>query len=107
MHLMTVRSEGQFNTVVYEEEDLYRGTDRRDVILLHRDEIRRRGLKVDQQVRIRSATGELRNIRIREWDVRPGNALMYFPEANVLTARKVDPESLTPAFKDTRIEILV
>jgi molybdopterin-dependent oxidoreductase alpha subunit len=29
--LMTVRSEGQFNTVVYEEEDLYRGTTRRDV----------------------------------------------------------------------------
>ena len=32
---MTVRSEGQFNTVVYEEEDLYRGQTRRDVILLH------------------------------------------------------------------------
>ena len=34
---MTVRSEGQFNTVVYEEEDVYRGQDRRDVILLHHD----------------------------------------------------------------------
>ena len=32
---MTVRSEGQFNTVVYEEEDLYRGQDRRDVILMN------------------------------------------------------------------------
>ena len=30
---MTVRSEGQFNTVVYEDYDLYRGVDRRDVIL--------------------------------------------------------------------------
>jgi anaerobic selenocysteine-containing dehydrogenase len=34
LRLMTVRSEGQFNTVVYEEEDAYRGQDRRDVILL-------------------------------------------------------------------------
>ncbi|MCA9111791.1 MAG: FdhF/YdeP family oxidoreductase, partial [Planctomycetaceae bacterium] len=33
--LMTIRSEGQFNTVVYEEVDLYRNVDRRDVILLN------------------------------------------------------------------------
>jgi voltage-gated potassium channel len=31
---MTLRSEGQFNTVVYEEEDLYRGTTRRDVVIV-------------------------------------------------------------------------
>ena len=30
LRLMTVRSEGQFNTVVYEDYDLYRGIDRRD-----------------------------------------------------------------------------
>jgi anaerobic selenocysteine-containing dehydrogenase len=32
--LMTIRSEGQFNTVVYEEEDLYRGNTRRDVVMM-------------------------------------------------------------------------
>jgi hypothetical protein len=31
---MTLRSEGQFNTVVYEEEDLYRGNTRRDVVMM-------------------------------------------------------------------------
>ena len=41
--LMTVRSEGQFNTVVYEDDDIYRGQDRRDVILLHPDDIARLG----------------------------------------------------------------
>jgi anaerobic selenocysteine-containing dehydrogenase len=30
--LMTLRSEGQFNTVVYEDEDLYRGNERRERI---------------------------------------------------------------------------
>ena len=29
---MTLRSEGQFNTVVYEDEDVYRGNERRDVV---------------------------------------------------------------------------
>ncbi|TVQ54412.1 MAG: histidine kinase, partial [Phycisphaerales bacterium] len=45
LRLMTLRSEGQFNTVVYEEEDVYRGQDRRDVILMHSDDIARLGLQ--------------------------------------------------------------
>ncbi len=40
---MTVRSEGQFNTVVYEEEDLYRGQERRDLILMHPEDLSRLG----------------------------------------------------------------
>ena len=57
LRLMTVRSEGQFNTVVYEDEDIYRGQDRRDVILLHPDDMRRLGLAEDQRVTVRSETG--------------------------------------------------
>ena len=51
---MTIRSEGQFNTVVYEEEDIYRGQDRRDVILMNRADIDRLGLAVDQRVTVTS-----------------------------------------------------
>ena len=57
---MTVRSEGQFNTVVYEEEDIYRGQDRRDVILMNPADIERLGLSRDQRVTVRSAAGEMR-----------------------------------------------
>ena len=32
-------------------------------------------------------------------DIRAGNAAMYYPEANVLVGRGVDPKSRTPAFK--------
>ena len=99
LQMMTIRSEGQFNTVVYEEEDLYRGQERRDVILMHADDIRRLGLTDDQPVRITSSAGEMRYQRVRSFDVRPGNAMMYCPEANVLIPRDVDPESKTPAFK--------
>jgi molybdopterin-dependent oxidoreductase alpha subunit len=97
--LMTVRSEGQFNTVVYEEEDLYRGQERRDVILLAPEDITRLGWKTDQRVTVRSATGTMHHILVRPFDIRPGNALMYFPEANVLVPTAVDPKSKTPIFK--------
>lgn len=99
LRLMTVRSEGQFNTVVYEEEDIYRGQDRRDVILLNRTDIERLGLQVDQRVTVRSPAGAMTGIHVREFDIRAGNALMYYPEANVLVPTTTDPRSRTPAFK--------
>jgi anaerobic selenocysteine-containing dehydrogenase len=108
LRLMTVRSEGQFNTVVYEQQDIYRGQERRDVVLIHSDDLHRLGLAHDQIVTIQSETGELDNIRVRAYDdIRQGNALMYFPEANVLIPRQVVPQSQTPAFKGALIKILV
>ena len=53
LRLMTVRSEGQFNTVVYEEEDLYRGQERRDVILMNESDIRDFGFEIDQRVTVK------------------------------------------------------
>jgi len=106
LRLMTVRSEGQFNTVVYEEHDLYRNQDRRDVILMHQDDLERFGLQHDQVVTVRNETGSLSGIVARRFDaIRPGNALMYYPEANVLVARQADPDSRTPAFKGAVVTI--
>ena len=99
LRVMTMRSEGQFNTVVYEEEDVYRGQDRRDVIMMHADDIIAMGLTVDQRVKVTSDAGTLRNVLVREIDIRRGNAAMYFPEANVLVPRIADARSGTPAFK--------
>ncbi|MCA9147764.1 MAG: FdhF/YdeP family oxidoreductase [Planctomycetales bacterium] len=106
LRLMTVRSEGQFNTVVYEEEDLYRGQDRRDVILLHPDDLSRLGIRPDQRVTVQNEVGTMRHIIARAYaDIRAGNALMYYPEANVLVPRQSDPHSRTPAFKCVLVEI--
>jgi anaerobic selenocysteine-containing dehydrogenase len=106
LRLMTVRSEGQFNTVVYEDYDLYRGQDRRDVILLHPLDLQRLQLQSDQRVTVRSAAGQMENILVRPFpEIKPGNALMYYPEANVLVPRRADPQSRTPAFKSVVIEI--
>jgi anaerobic selenocysteine-containing dehydrogenase len=106
LRLMTVRSEGQFNTVVYEEEDIYRGQDRRDVILMHPDDMVDRGFKSDQLVTVTSHTGMMRHIRARPFaDIKRGNALMYYPEVNVLVPRTIDPDSKTPAFKSVPIKV--
>jgi anaerobic selenocysteine-containing dehydrogenase len=106
LRMMTVRSEGQFNTVVYEDSDIYRGQDRRDVILLHPNDIARLGLKPEQRVTVSSATGRMPNILVRSFaQIKPGNVLMYYPEANVLVPKVVDPQSKTPAFKNTLVAI--
>ncbi|MCH2370616.1 MAG: FdhF/YdeP family oxidoreductase [Pirellulales bacterium] len=106
LRLMTVRSEGQFNTVVYEETDIYRGIERRDVILINPTDTKRLGYRHDQKVTVKSPTGELQDIRIRNYDdIRAGNVLMYFPEANVLVPRTTDPQSRTPAFKGALVTL--
>ena len=102
--MMTIRSEGQFNTVVYEEEDLYRGTTRRDVIMMAATDVARLGFREGDAVTVRSATGSL-DVVIAEVDIRPGNTAMYYPEANILVDRSIDPESLTPAFKAVAVTI--
>jgi anaerobic selenocysteine-containing dehydrogenase len=101
-----VRSEGQFNTVVYEDHDLYRGIDRRDVILIHPDDLARLSLNDRQPVTVTSSAGQMGGIfAIAYEDIKPGNALMYYPEANVLVPRTIDPQSKTPAFKNVLVTL--
>jgi anaerobic selenocysteine-containing dehydrogenase len=102
--LMTVRSEGQFNTVVYEDYDLYRGQDRRDVILIHPSDLDRLGIRPGARVSVRSEIGVLNNIVAKAYDsIKAGNVLMYYPEANAVVPRRVDPRSRTPAFKNVAV----
>ena len=105
LRLMTIRSEGQFNTVVYEEEDVYRGQTRRDVIMLHPTDMERLGLSEDQSVRVSSNGRMLEGWRVRPIDVARGCAVAYYPEANTLIAQEVDPESGTPGFKHAVVTI--
>jgi molybdopterin-dependent oxidoreductase alpha subunit len=106
LRLMTIRSEGQFNTVVYEEHDRYRNQPGRDVILMNAGDISRLGLHEGARVTIRSEAGSMPGIRVAPYDVAPGCAAMYYPEANVLVSTNVDPKSGTPAYKNVRITIV-
>jgi molybdopterin-dependent oxidoreductase alpha subunit len=98
--LMTLRSEGQFNTVVYEDEDLYRGNERRDVVMMNAEDAAARGLRRDQRVVVENDTGRL-EVVVRFAPLPRSNLALYYPEANVLIPRRIDPESATPVFKST------
>ena len=107
LRLMTIRSEGQFNTVVYEDDDVYRGIRGRDVILLHPTDAKKIGLQPEDTVRISGPGGEMEPVRVKLFEnIRAGSAAMYFPEANAVLSRHVDPLSRTPAFKGARISII-
>ncbi|TWT98008.1 Formate dehydrogenase H [Botrimarina colliarenosi] len=100
LRVMTIRSEGQFNTVVYEDDDLYRGVEGRYVILMHPDDLVRFHLTANDPVRVTGPAGQMHHVRaVAHPAIRAGNAAMYYPEANVLVGRGVDPKSKTPAFK--------
>src|SRR5262245_26547141 len=106
LRLMTIRSEGQFNTVVYEDEDIYRGVDRRDVILMHPDDLARFQIKDGDRVTVRGPAGAMPGICATEFaKIKPGNAAMYYPECNVLIGRSTDPQSKTPAFKGVVVQV--
>jgi molybdopterin-dependent oxidoreductase alpha subunit len=105
LRLMTIRSEGQFNTVVYEEEDVYRGQTRRDIVMMHREDITSRGLKENDLVTVLGPSGEI-HVIVRCMDIAKGNCAMYFPEVNIILSNVVDAESLTPFFKGELVNVI-
>ncbi len=96
--LMTLRSEGQFNTVVYEEEDVYRGNRTRDVVMMSREDAEALRVREGERVVVETATGQM-TLRVSLAEIRPGNLAAYYPEANALVPRRLDARSKTPAFK--------
>jgi anaerobic selenocysteine-containing dehydrogenase len=96
--LMTLRSEGQFNTVVYEEADVYRGTKHRHVVMMSAADAARLGVAEDDAVIVETAAGRMR-VAVAIVDIRPGTVAMYYPEANAVVPRVLDGRSRTPAFK--------
>ena len=97
--LMTVRSEGQFNTVVYEPDDRYRGVSSRNVVLINEEDIKRIGSKEGDLVTIKNDTGIMTGQKLQAYPIKQGNIMMYYPESNVLVPRQFDPQSKTPSFK--------
>ncbi|MFQ5444021.1 MAG: molybdopterin dinucleotide binding domain-containing protein, partial [Nitrospinales bacterium] len=101
--LMTVRSEGQFNTVVYDKFDRYRGVRTRDVIFMHPQDIKELGYQEGARVVVKNSTGQLEGQKIVPYPIKPGNIMMYYPEANILVPRSIDEKSRTPAFKSVDV----
>ncbi|WP_193335191.1 FdhF/YdeP family oxidoreductase [Devosia beringensis] len=102
LSLATIRSEGQFNTIIYEERDSYRGNAGRDAVFLNAADMEGFGVSEGQVVTIASDVGRMQAVA-RTFDLPRGSAMAYYPEANVLVGTAVDPRSKTPAFKSVPV----
>ncbi len=103
--LITGRSYRQHNTVVYRNDDPYRGMPHRYCVLMNVDDVQKAGLSNHQRVTVQGDGGKLDNIEIICGEIKPGAALMFYPEANVLMKAHLDKRSQTPAYK--RVPVLV
>ncbi|MBM5815721.1 MAG: FdhF/YdeP family oxidoreductase [Cyanobacteria bacterium K_Offshore_surface_m2_239] len=105
LSLITARSYGQHNTVVYKAADRTRGMLHRQTILMNPEDIAQSGLTAHGRVHVQGEAGSLTDIEVIPGSIRRGAALMFYPEANVLMRPVIDPDSGTPAFK--RVPVLV
>ncbi|MDG2045846.1 MAG: FdhF/YdeP family oxidoreductase [Halioglobus sp.] len=103
--LASVRSEGQFNSIIYEEKDSYRYNADRNTVLISPSDMIELGIADGHRITVTSASGKLDSMKAQAFDIPPGNVLAYYPEANVLCEKRIDPRSFTPSFKSVRVRI--
>jgi len=109
--LMTMRSQDQFNTTIYDLDDRYRGVyNGRRVVFLHEQDVAELGLTQGQIVDLTSHfNGEKRtaeHFMVVPYNIPRRCAAAYFPEANVLVpVDSVTPGSGTPISKFVPITI--
>ncbi|HMW72033.1 MAG TPA: FdhF/YdeP family oxidoreductase, partial [Cellvibrionaceae bacterium] len=103
--LTSVRSEGQFNSIIYHEQDAYREQTERWVVMMHPEDMAKEGLKENQTINLTTATGSMQALKVKPYNIRPGNLMVYYPEANQLIPRAVDTRSKTPGFKSVVVRL--
>ena len=90
LRMITLRSNDQFNTTVYGYSDRFRGIEgTRMVVLMHRDDIERLGLREGEEVRLQTSCDdgfkrEVKGLRVTPYDIPVGCVGAYYPEANTL-----------------------
>ena len=97
--LMTGRSYSQHNTVVYQPGDKYRGIPHRNCILLNRLDALKIGVADHDLVTVQGDAGKMEQVEVIYGAVRPGAALMFYPEVNAIFKARIDRRSGTPAYK--------
>ena len=109
--MMTVRSHDQFNTVIYDDHDRYRGIHNgRHVVFMNAQDIADAGMQDGQHVNLINTHGGRRRVaedfRVVAYEIPRGCVATYFPEANVLVPiGSVAHRSNTPASKFVPITI--
>lgn len=104
-YLTSVRSEGQFNSIIYHEYDTYREQQERWVVLMNPQDMAQNGWQSGHKVDLVTSTGRMQGVKVKPFDIRPGNLMAYYPEANILIGNQVDPHSKTPGFKSLPVNV--
>jgi molybdopterin-dependent oxidoreductase alpha subunit len=90
LQLITLRSNGQFNTTIYNLDDRFRGIyGSRMVVLMHRNDIDRLSLNEGDTIKLVCAAEdgvhrEVRGFRVTPYDIPEGCCAGYYPECNPL-----------------------
>jgi molybdopterin-dependent oxidoreductase alpha subunit len=109
--MMSVRTHDQFNTTVYGMNDHYRGIkNERRVVLMNREDIKKRGLRRGDVVNLRSLYNGVerwaKRFVVVPYDIPAGNCATYYPETNVLVPiTEAAEKSNTPVSKFVRITV--
>lgn len=110
--LVTLRSNDQFNTTIYDYHDRLRGLEGdRMIVLISRTDMARAGLTEGQRVTLVSAVQDgisrrVDGFTVTSYDLPPGCVAAYYPEANPLVPLSChDQASKTPAYKGAPIRI--
>jgi len=112
LRLTTIRSHDQYNTTIYGMDDRYRGVfGRRDVVFMNKTDLAALGLAHGDTITVETAfeTGapaRLEGFMAIAYDIAPGSAAAYYPEANGLVPLShQDPKSGTPSYKSVPVRI--
>ena len=107
--LTSVRSHDQFNTMIFGHQDRYRQTNRRDVLFMHPDEIKRLGWQKGDSVMVsrQDSQDERRTLGpliLTEMDIAANAVATYYPECNdLIDLDSHAPDSRTPAYKSVTV----
>ncbi|WGV13694.1 FdhF/YdeP family oxidoreductase [Psychrobacter maritimus] len=107
--LTSVRSHDQFNTMIFGFKDRYRQTNRRDVLFMHPDEIKRLGWQKGDSVMVlrQDSKDERRTLGpliLTEMDIAANAVATYYPECNdLIDLDSHAPDSRTPAYKSVTV----
>jgi len=114
VQLITLRSNGQFNTTVYSYDDRFRGIfGSRHVVLMHANDIDRFGLKEGSLVTLSTAVDDgvdrrVSGLRVVRYDLPEGCIAGYYPECNpLLPLWHHEEKSKTPAAKSIPVRIAI
>jgi anaerobic selenocysteine-containing dehydrogenase len=112
VQLMTLRSNGQFNTTIYSYDDRFRGIyGSRRVVLMHVNDIDRFGLREGSLVTLSTAVDDgidrrVGGLRVVRYDIPEGCIAGYYPECNpLLPLWHHEEKSKTPAAKSIPVRV--